>query len=163
MLVLLSARDPWGDLSSQIVIFLILQATAAVYCNGVCNCRTMRDSFPHHKPLSYLHPHPFPIPTLNLSPPMPPPHLSVTATKLPVGHLNGLFVGWGDQEADRRHHGLIPCGADHLPLGPLGIVLQDTLVIPADGDLQQQQHQQPIRIQQQGPARLSLLPAPLLR
>lgn len=51
-------------------------------CNRVCSCATTRDSFPHHEPLSFLHPHSFPIPTPNLSPPTPPSHLSVRATKV---------------------------------------------------------------------------------
>lgn len=63
------------------------------------------------------------------------------SSKLPVGHLDGLFVGRGDQEAHGGHHGLVSCGADHLPLRSLRVVLQHALVVPADGDLQWHQQQ----------------------
>lgn len=58
--------------------------------------------------------------------------------KLPAGHLNGILVGWGDEEADRWHHCFIPCGADHFPLGPLRIIFQHTLIILANSDLKRQ-------------------------
>lgn len=155
MFLLFSARDPWKDPSSQIIVFSFASYYSSC-CDRVCSCITMGDSFPH--PQSSVPPTPVPPPQLlshshprsvssHATNPLPisvPLHLwdspAAETSKLPVGHLDGLFVGWGDQEADRRHHGLVPRGTDHLPLGPLGIVLQHTLVIPADGDLRRHQH-----------------------
>lgn len=48
--------------------------------------------------------------------------------RLPACCIDGLQVRRWDSEADRGHHGLIPCGTDHLPLGPLRVVLQYTLL-----------------------------------
>lgn len=58
----------------------------------------------------------------------------------PAGHLDGLLIGRGDEEADGWHHCLIPCGTDHFPFGPLRIVLQHTLIIFANRDLKVQIH-----------------------
>lgn len=85
-----------------------------------------------HQPQSSQHISPNPTHcTRGLRTPETPP-----SSRLPVGHFDGLFVGRGDQEAHRGHHGLVPRGADHLPLGSLRVVLQHALIVPADGDLQ---------------------------
>lgn len=55
--------------------------------------------------------------------------------RLPVGCTDGLLVRRWDSEAHWGHHSLIPCGTDHLPLGPLRVVLQHTLLTPINGDL----------------------------
>lgn len=54
---------------------------------------------------------------------------------LPASHLNGILIGWGNEETDWWHHCFIPCGADHFPLGPLWIIFQHTLIILTNCDL----------------------------
>lgn len=62
------------------------------------------------------------------------------SAKVPAGHISGILVGWRDEEADRWHHCLIPCGADHFPLGPLWIIFQYTFIVLANSDLKTQIH-----------------------
>ena len=56
-------------------------------------------------------------------------------TTVPAGGVDGLLVGRGDGETHRGDHGFVPTGADHLPLGPLGVVLQHTLLPTGYSDL----------------------------
>lgn len=52
-----------------------------------------------------------------------------------AGCADGLLVWRWDGETHRRDHGLIPRGADHLPLGPLRVVFQHTLLASVYCDL----------------------------
>ena len=46
----------------------------------------------------------------------------------PAGCVNGLLVRRWDGETHRGDHGLVSRGAYHLPLSPLRVVLQHTLL-----------------------------------
>lgn len=53
----------------------------------------------------------------------------------PAGGVHGLLVWRRDGETYRGDHGFIPCGTDHFPLGPLGVVFQHTLLSSVYCDL----------------------------
>lgn len=53
----------------------------------------------------------------------------------PAGCVDGLLVRRRDGETHRGDHGLIPRGTDHLPLGPLRVVFQHTLLASVYRDL----------------------------
>lgn len=50
-------------------------------------------------------------------------------------YISSLFIGWRYREANRGHHGLIPCRTYDFPLGPVRVAGQLTLLLFMDGDL----------------------------
>lgn len=78
---------------------------------------------------SVTHPQPTATTTLWCAP------CSASRCVSPAGCVHGLLVGGWDGETHRGDHGLVPRRTDHLPLGPLGVVFQHTLLSPGYCDL----------------------------
>lgn len=76
----------------------------------------------------------------------------------PCSHINSLFVGGRHSETNRRHHGLIPCWADHLPLGSMRVTGQHTLVVFINGNLTGLQNKHRVRLSFIFGTILSLIP-----
>ena len=60
---------------------------------------------------------------------------SGTKAHKPVCKVNRLFVWRRDGEAHRRDHGLIPSGADDLPLSAMRVVCQNAFIVFENGYL----------------------------
>lgn len=57
-------------------------------------------------------------------------------------NISSLFIGWRYCEANRRHHGLIPCKIYDFPLAPVRVAGQLALLIFMNVDLKEKNIQE---------------------